>query len=619
MKNTYLLLSLMLLSAAPVLTSPEDTGDFGVFRLLGRTISTLGYAHLHLELNLNISLQQTEALCQTLEEAHRIASHHGNHHDVPQFKHYLIQATTCRDSVAKLQGLNTLGLPIQRLSERQKRFLAEILGVGSILLGMYNTAQIADLKDTQANQGKMIDSIVYHMDSLDQRLSTTAEHVNELNQLVANERTRFMELIVAETKSAIISAFMNAALDHNRDIAEVVQTLLLHRLSPNLGTSEAFQRTLSQTNRQAEKKGYRLLINSVADLFQCETSFITRPGAIDIFVHIPMAHKNDDLMLYEQIPIPVQIPNSSSFVSVKPDRNVLAISADGQRYKAMKIADLSRCTHTGQNYLCREENVYRKAESTPITNTKKVVDDEQCLYFLFQQNYAGINLTCPMHIQGPSNSARAITGTKFILTSNPPHMGTISCANGTTSRFSANPVTVLNIPPGCSAETNTHVVTSTLDINAEVKMVAFSWPFPITTLLHQLDLDLLKELQTIHPLEDIPTEASDATAWAQAKKEYHQHKTTSYGTTLAVIILVGLLIIGVGIGLFYCYRRRAQLASTLLTMQDSLRTYNMTPTAPQVAYNPAFHMEGKMQPSDSRDACFTIIQKPSTGINIPRL
>jgi hypothetical protein len=226
-----------------------------------------------------------------------------------------------------------------------------------------------------------------------------------------------------------------------------------------------------------------------------------------------------------------------------------------------------------------------------------------------------------MHLSAPTNSARSISANRFLTTSVEPHRGTIICRNGTTSHFSANHVTIIELEPGCHAETATHVVTATLDIPVEVKTVAYAWYRDPRTLIHDLELGIYEGLRDIHELKDVPTEASDAIAWTKAKQDYQQHKHTSYGTTLALIIVVVVIIIGAGIGIFCCFRYRTQLANSLLTLQDSLHVRNLVPTAPQVAYNPAFIMGGQRQslPDLSTDH-FTIINHPNQNqrISIPR-
>jgi Baculovirus F protein len=615
MKNTILLLVLMgglaYTDTTPLAIAPERP-HFIAFRPIGTSVFALGQAHLHFTLNLTIATNQTRALCETIKETFDFLDKNspGAHGSL------LLQASTCYDTLAKLEGYNKLGTSITELPARLKRFLAVLLGVASAFLGMYNTAQIAGLQATQDNQGRMIDTIIHHMDGIDQRLSSQAKHINELNHLVSNLENRFLWLTASERNNADINSYMNAMMTHNQEIAEAIQALMLHRLSPNFAHPKEIQNALRITNKKAEALGYRLLITTVADIFQCETSFITRNGAIEVFVHIPMAYRYDELTLHEYIPIPFRISPSTD-LSIRPDKRVLGISTNGRRFKAMHLEDLSRCTHMGQTYLCQEESVYRRPDDNVDRNkdTTKRINDEECLYYLFQQDYPGINRTCPVHLLRPTNSARVISPNRYITTNLVPHRGTITCRNGSISYFTADTVSIINLEPGCIAETSTHVLTATLDIPVEVKTVAYAWYEDPATLIHTLELEVYEGLRQQHKLDDVPTEASDAAAWTQGKLEYESHKNTSNGTMIALIIVATIIIIGAGIGIFLFIRYRTQIATAMLTMQSTLQTHT---AAPPYYPNPTFTMTGRKRlPSDPYDDGFAI-QETDARINIPR-
>lgn len=64
---------------------------------------------------------------------------------------------------------------------------------------------------------------------------------------------------------------------------------------------------------------------------------------VRIFVSIPLRDHNKWFTLYKTQPLPVQLCNHSSAVSIKPDKQYLAVTLDNQYFMELDVEDVLAC------------------------------------------------------------------------------------------------------------------------------------------------------------------------------------------------------------------------------------------------------------------------------------
>ena len=434
--------------------------------------------------------------------------------------------------------------------------VAAATGATGTFLGLYNSVQLGLLQGEVQQQSRVLKALVHHVDDLDLLVAQHGASINALHSWVTSEASFTSQALVALNKNQLIGAVVDAIAAMSNDYAAIASSLMHHRLALNAVSEPSLREALRNVSASAADLGFGLLVSSVSDALQCEASFASTRDGLDIFLHVPLAGVNDHLALYEHLELPVQMANEV-FVTFRPHHNLLAVSADEQRFKPMTSAQLSQCSKLGGAYLCPNENVVRKAQSV------KVNDPDACLFALFQHNFDRINGSCPIHLLGPTDVASALSATDFLLASTSPHVGTVSCPDGSSTSFSADHVTRLQVAPGCQADTDAWTVSASLDITTQVQPVVFGWSGNLAQLLAHIDLDEFARLRARLPFEPVPTESRHAAQWVAAKQEAESLGvfagsasgpgivTMAFAACGAFTTLV-LVVAAVGYGLFRC-------------------------------------------------------------------
>ena len=429
-------------------------------------------------------------------------------------------------------------------------------GATGTFLGLYNSIQLGLLQGEVRQQSRVLQALVHHVEDMDLLVAHHGTAINALQEWVTSEASFTSQALVALNKNQLVGAVVDAIAAMSSDYAAIASSLMHHRLALTAVSEPNLRAALQNVSSSAAELGFGLLVSSVSDALQCEASFASTRDGLDIFLHVPLAGVNDHLALYEHLVLPVQMADDV-FVTFKPDHDLLAVSADEQRFKPMTSAQLSQCSKLGGAYLCPNENTVRKAQA--------VKDDDQsaCLFALFQHNMDRINSSCPIHLLGPTDAAAAVSATDFLISSSRPHTGTVSCTDGSSSTFAADLVTRLQVAPGCKAETDAWSVAASLDISAQVKPVVFGWSGNLAQLLAHIDLDEFSRLRALLPLSPVPTESRQAALWVAARQDAESlgvFAGSSSGAgvfTLALaacgaLTTVGLLVAAATYGFYRC-------------------------------------------------------------------
>ena len=231
-------------------------------------------------------------------------------------------------------------------------------------------------------------------------------------------------------------------------VAEGLEAMVIgHRLAPALVDIPVVRKKMDKLAGEAKKRGKRLSIASVHQLFQCQVSFASfKSGRVRIIVHIPVTGSEDRFTLYRYVPVPFKV--NDSMVEVITDKDLLAVSDDKQRYFVMGHDELAHCDDFRSFWSCTERSAINKARA------------EDCLWAVFTANEKMAAKSCKMATLGAVSRMWRVSHLRVVLWQPVADTVVISCeGRAVRSRF-AEGLIGIDLAPGCKAENSDFAMTS---------------------------------------------------------------------------------------------------------------------------------------------------------------
>ena len=286
-----------------------DTNTY--FQKVGWISPSPSYGHVHMSVNISLLETHIQTLLSTLNILHAETMQHHRPHAKFRGHNFLIK-TISELKLLKLkfndyQKMTNLS-PIE--TRRAKRFLGIILALTSLSIGLYNTAEIIQLKaslsDVVTRQHHITDILQEHEVSI----HNIAHNVDEM-KLQLKRAVGVVEEIDAK------QAFMEMEVEVTKAMTEVhrmvdclilgTERLLMHRLPlcfTNVANLETAHTRLALDARQ---RGLTPVQPHITAYLEYETSFIIEHKILHIFVHVPLSDKNQhlELLRFYSIRIPI--------------------------------------------------------------------------------------------------------------------------------------------------------------------------------------------------------------------------------------------------------------------------------------------------------------------------
>jgi len=243
-----------------------------------------------------------------------------------------------------------------------------------------------------------------------------------------------------------------------RDDETIVSAALVGRLAPAALQGKNRTQIVTALHETTEARGLVALVNRPSDLLQCDTSFIMDEEGMTLLVHVPVTPRESLLEVYRFIPLPVPVHQEyHSQITLSTD--ILAINPENSLFRTLTYEELTRCHKVGFFFVCDKANVVRRNND----NLPAGENEEVCLLALFQQRYDLAGASCPKSLVAAPATVIQVSETRFMTYSPTEHQGTIRCPLNVThvplgrQTFSANSISPIDLEPGCTAYTNTHV------------------------------------------------------------------------------------------------------------------------------------------------------------------
>ena len=294
------------------------------------------------------------------------------------------------------------------------------------------------------NQNHIVQSLQDH----ETRLSRGKRHVKSLE----NQLKKLKVVIVGQVKQNAVFAEVSTSTtlarilsDHISQVQRGLYQLNVNKLDPSLITYSAAKKVLENITKIAVKKGYTLGINAPVDLFQVETGFLANGHDIYIFTSVPLVKNDDVIDLYYYQSSPLQLSNSSSHLIIKPEQEIIAVANDRSTFETFSQAQLNSCKKLHDAFYCTGRSIQKKE------------NNQNCLYSLFTKSQENIKKSCEIRAVAPREFMMQVGRGQFYIFTPRPQRLYVSC-NDEKQSILLDGFKVLNMPDGCKASTEQHVI-----------------------------------------------------------------------------------------------------------------------------------------------------------------
>jgi len=514
-----------------------DTNTY--FQKVGWISPSPSYGHVHMSVNISLLETHLQTLLSTLNILHAETMQHHRPHAKFRGHNFLIK-TISELKLLKLkfndyQKMTNLS-PIE--TRRAKRFLGIILALTSLSIGLYNTAEIIQLKaslsDVVTRQHHITDILQEHEVSI----HNIAHNVDEM-KLQLKRAVGVVEEIDAK------QAFMEMEVEVTKAMTEVhrmvdclilgTERLLMHRLPlcfTNVANLETAHTRLALDARQ---RGLTPVQPHITAYLEYETSFIIEHKILHIFVHVPLSDKNQhlELLRFYSIPIPIS-PTLQMQIDVK--QNFLAISKGGL-HTTIESSVIDKCSKYGEIHFCDK----------PLILHKKLQDT--CLGSIYMQNYTNLKAKCPATFFEMDESIEPFSSNTFMMYSATPQTIRISCKGG----FNQQHIAVkshqqLKVGKGCKVSTNKFEFESGFDISVDDEIQRWPTIWNLSDVLFSTNAETLHDvIRSLDMIDSKPLPIREIKKMIWMDK----HNKINFGISLSIAVISVLIIIFV---IFIIYR-----------------------------------------------------------------
>ena len=293
---------------------------------------------------------------------------------------YVVQGRNLKHELSLLNKLMSKG--DEHREKRQILLGGALLGglVGT-LFGAYNTYEIAKLKtevgQIEGNQAKIAKAII----KTDKEIEVIHDSITYLDQMIR------VRQVYNPSSLAVRLGQMEQMLHRLvRKTSRTIQMAQMQRMAIDFLEEEELDVLYQDIENYATKHDLTLLTQSPSDLYQLETSFISK-GDITMFIHVPTVPKKFLIKLYRMHPLPLPInPTTALIPRVKHD--ILGLSEDDgtetQLSNLMSSIDLLQCKTLNKIYFCERHGVFNRFVK------------DSCLGALYKQDFKAAAKICKL-------------------------------------------------------------------------------------------------------------------------------------------------------------------------------------------------------------------------------
>ena len=172
------------------------------------------------------------------------------------------------------------------------------VGVLTSLVSIFTSKELLSMSSSQDTSDEIIDNnnnIIRSLQTHENAIHRNKETIKRVKENIAKlENYLSIEKRATDTYITLfdIKVFGSTTTQHLQRIQDGLYQLLNNKLSPKLVPLKQLQGVLGKIKDITRKSGYELAINSAADIYMCQTSFVAyTTGELIVLSHIPMYRK----------------------------------------------------------------------------------------------------------------------------------------------------------------------------------------------------------------------------------------------------------------------------------------------------------------------------------------
>jgi hypothetical protein len=549
---------LLLVSSLPALKIELEESSHLHFREIGVLAGSAGMGHLVLRVNVSEHRHLVENLCRlpkewmpgtaVSESQKRLLADLGIH---------------CRTLLSELDereeiwsndfsrhGLVTMVEGDDRVPIlRQKRgaflnVLGGLGGVAAVVSTLYTYHELATLSDGQQRNTR-------ELSRASTRLAMNARSIGILNRTLTEFAGRVRSNTVQRgVDEVILHSFLtlNVVIDETTRVIRGLNMLAQRRLSPDLVQVSSLAESLTQLKSLMQQDGFELGIESLEDVFMCETSHILlSSGELIVFLHLPALRQRSVLRIYEHLAVPLVVPGSTDdhalTLFADTSERFLAVTEDERTFIEMGRDDLDRCQHFGSTFFCKGSNVYDRRPAS------------SCLLGLYKREAAMIQKACKWRIVVSEDFAVQVTNSTFLVYQARSSLVKLKCGIES-SEVTFQGLRRVGVPSGCQLYTPSFELDGAGNFGVDLKGFKEHW-FNYSSMWDwsllaetKADSNWLSDLALVGSMEGLSLpEMSDL--------HHTSHLTRYWGWVITLGVL--LLIVGLGLVVYKVYWKQGSL------------------------------------------------------------
>ena len=427
--------------------------------------------------------------------------------------------------------------PFSSTTSRQKRFIPLLMAgaavVASTFLGVWNTIELRNLKDTT-------NDLVIRVDGIITQQQADQQHLRLIDDVLAGLHHDVTQLYLDNTGQQLITMTRRQFLMISQEVVQITQVidgLMTQHLSSSLIDQNLIQSLFHNISTQATTLQYDILPIDALQLLQCPTSFLSENNLIHIFIHVPIAQAAASrLRIYRHIPLPFQI-NQQPAIIVKSDLQYLAINTHTRSFFTLTEMQFRSCQHVGSLSICPNNIIYLDPNIRHDTNTS-MPQDAACLYALFTQNWHTARDVCDV-FPAPRHPIHMyqLQADQVLINTFTPIQALITCPSHSHTDIHISRPSIVTIPPTCTIHTPYSHFTATLDLYQSFTHKDYPWPHDPISFLQPLQStaawhSLIDTLPSLHP-------STNLRLWTQNHDIISNlHWWTSANTILPIICII---------------------------------------------------------------------------------
>lgn len=513
-------------SGLPDHATAEEVDGSVIFKYMGESFPSQGYAFIRCHIDLEPYLDSIAKICSAAEKARSFTvdnakDYHWKNHKPNVF--YTIVDNAARDCIGALRDVQKLTIMANRqppyysradfdqsrqersgtaselpLAEedvahsRHERGVLTVLGIAiGSLIGTLSLKVIAHLLFDDPDN-----VVIENLGAAEKAIDEQHGAITRLYQLV-NSTHEELEAWKYQDRYDANGIFIAHAVQSVVGLVSRLKGIYAGALAGHFST-ELLQyhdagSALRRLCQKVQDQGYRALIDTTLELHQVPTTFMATNNTLSILAQVPVVSNTDTLFVYRFQQFPIQMEDGLWWEIEEPKEDVLLVNADRTLFRTMTRGDLAQCRRYRQVYVCQEANVLRR-----VQNTETYEGPRYCLFFLFQENYAGIKRSCKISPSTGGSQMLQISHHSFMIQNDDRHQGIITCRGKTPRNIPTSHLARFSMGPGCVAMTKTHrgeVITTSMPNGEDSLIFEFDdrsalnitrWNFTALTLLHRL-------------------------------------------------------------------------------------------------------------------------------------